>query len=343
MNTRFVLLATVVATLAACTSVPVRNSALDQARGRLNAAQVNPQVSTLAPEELKRAGESLRVAEKAWMDGATTADVDHLAYLTAQRVTIAQDSASSRAAQAVTAGAAAERDKMRLGMRTSEADMAQQKLAVSQQDNARKANELNEAAAAAERDKARLALRSGEVDAAQRQLALSQKSNADKTAELAAAEAIALQEKARMERRDARVNDLETQLRDLNAKKTERGMVVTLGDVLFDTGQSRLRSGGSSNMAKLADFFKRNPERKASVEGYTDNVGAAESNHDLSLRRASAVKSALVNLGVPADRLSTRAHGEDDPVADNGSAAGRQMNRRVEIVFVPQIDDISRK
>jgi outer membrane protein OmpA-like peptidoglycan-associated protein len=343
MNTRFALLATVVATLAACTSVPVRNSALDQARGRFNSAQVNPQITTLAPDELKRAGESLRVAEQAWTNGDTTATVDHLSYIAAQRVTIAQESASSRASQAVTAGAAAERDKMRLAMRTNEADAAQQKLAMSQQDNARKSTELAEAATANERDKTQLAKRSDEVDAAQQQLALSRQSNADKTAELAAADANALREKARTDRSDARVSDLETQLKDLNAKKTERGMVVTLGDVLFDSGQSRLSPDSSRNMRKLADFFKRNPERKASVEGYTDNVGAVNANHDLSQRRATSVMTALVNLGVPADRLSTRAHGEDDPVANNDSAAGRQMNRRVEIVFEPQSEEISKK
>ena len=336
MTTRFVLLASVVATLAACASVPARNSALDQATGRFNAAQLNPQISTLAPDELKRAGESLRVAEQAWRDDGPKTTVDHLAYMAAQRVTIAQESASTRASQAVTAGAAAERDKMRLAMRTNEADAAQQKLAVSQQDNARKATELSAAAAATERDKAQLATRGSEVDAAQQQLALSQKSNADKTAELAAADAAALREKTR-------VSDLETQLKDLNAKKTDRGMVVTLGDVLFDSGQSRLSPDGSRNMFKLADFFKRNPERKASVEGYTDNVGAANANYDLSQRRATSVMAALVNLGVPADRLSTRAHGEDDPVANNDSPAGRQMNRRVEIVFAPRSDDISKK
>jgi outer membrane protein OmpA-like peptidoglycan-associated protein len=343
MNTRFALLASVVATLAACSSVPVRNSALDQASLRYNSAKASSEISTLAPDELKRAGDSLRVAEQAWMNGDTTANVDHLAYMTAQRVTIARESASARASQAVTAGAAAERDKMRLAMRTSEADTAQQRLAMAQQENARKAAELTEAAAATERDKAQLALRSDAVDAAQQQLAVSRQGNADKTAELAAADAAALREKARTDRSDARVSDLETQLKDLNAKKTERGMVVTLGDVLFDTGQSRLSPDSSRNMLKLADFFKRNPERKASVEGYTDNVGAANANHDLSQRRATSVMTALVNMGVPADRLSTRAHGEDDPVANNDSAAGRQMNRRVEIVFAPQSDDISKK
>ena len=230
---------------------------------------------------------------------AKLATVDHLAYLTVQRVTIAQDTATSRAAQAVTAGAAVERDRMRLEQRTSEADTAE------------------------------------------RQLAASQRSNARKTAELAEADAAAQRDRARVERRDARVSDLETQLKELNARKTDRGMVVTLGDVLFDTGQARLLPEGSRNMVKLADVFRQDPRRRASIEGYTDSTGNAGANIELSSRRAIAVRTALMDLGVAADRLSTQAHGAEHPAASNATAAGRQMNRRVEIVFAPQADDVS--
>ena len=294
MNTRtptFALL-TLTAALAACSSVPERNAALEQARGSYNSAQADPQVARLAPDELKRAGEALRVADQARASGDSVASVDHLAYLTTQRVTIAQETASSKAAQAVTAGAAAERDKLRLAQRTNEADLAQQQLAQSQQSNARKSSELAVADATAQRDQ-------------------------------------------------ARVSDLESQLKDLNAKKTERGMVVTLGDVLFDSGQSKLLVGSQPNMVKLAEVFKRNPQRRASIEGFTDSVGGAAMNMDLSQRRASAVMSALVDLGVPADHRTTKAFGAGQPVASNGTAAGRQLNRRVEIVFAPESGGLS--
>jgi outer membrane protein OmpA-like peptidoglycan-associated protein len=301
MNIRMLVLTTLAAALAACSTIPDRNIALDAARDRYNVAQRDPQVAALAPDELKRAAESLRIAEKARTDGEALGTVNHLAYMTSQRVTIAQDTAASRGAQAVTAGAAAERDRMRLAVRTNEVDVAQQRLA------------------------------------------LAQGSDARKTAELAQADAAAARDRARLERRDARVSDLEMQLADLNAKKTERGIVVTLGDVLFDSGQSRLLAAGQGNMVKLADVFRRNPQRTASIEGYTDSVGPAGANYELSGRRASAVMTALVNLGVPADRLSTKAHGEEMPAASNDTAAGRQMNRRVEIVFTPQAGDVSMK
>jgi outer membrane protein OmpA-like peptidoglycan-associated protein len=294
MNIRVLSLVTLAGTLAACSSMPDRNANLDRASGSYKSAQSDPQVAALAPDELKAAGDSLRVADKAWTDGVAPATVDHLAYMTSQRVVIAQETAASKAAQAVTAGAAAERDRTRLAVRTNEADLAQEKLALSQQSNAQKAGELAAADANAQRDQ-------------------------------------------------ARVNDLEMQLKDLNAKKTDHGMVVTLGDVLFDSGKSKILPGGARNMVKLADFFKRNPQSKASIEGYTDSVGAANANFELSERRAGAVMTALVDHGVPADRLSTKAHGAENPVASNGTAAGRQMNRRVEIVFAPNSEGVSTK
>jgi len=294
MNTRILTLAALAASLAACSMTPERNVALDQARGRYATAQADPQVTALAPDELKRANESLMAAEKARVDGDGKARIDHLAYMASQRVTIAQDTASSKAAQGVVTGAAAERDRTRLAERTSEADTATRKLAVSQQ------------------------------------------GNAQKTAELASAE-------LRMQRGDQRVGELEMQLKDMNARRTERGMVVTLGDVLFDTGQARILPDGDGRMGKLAEFFKRHPQRTASIEGYTDNVGSPGSNVDLSQRRAQAVVAALVDRGVSSGRLSTQAHGEEGPAASNATPAGRQLNRRVEVVFPMSPDDTPAK
>jgi outer membrane protein OmpA-like peptidoglycan-associated protein len=289
------------AMLGACSSMPDRNAALDQARSRFNLAQGDSQVAALAPDELSRAGESLRVADKAWTDGNSPVTVDHLAYMASQRVTIAQETASSKASQTTIANAGAERDRMRLESRTMEAESAKRDLTVSQQNSAMKSTQLANAEASAN----------------------------------ATAAATALREQESAMRNAAAINDLQSQLSELNAKKTDRGMVVTLGDVLFATGDAKLLAAGNNSMVKLAEAFKSNPQRKATIEGYTDSVGAPNANYTLSERRASSVMMALTNLGVPADRLSTRAHGEDDPVADNGTAVGRQMNRRVEIVFAP--------
>lgn len=305
MKYRALYSVTLLALVSACSSVPDRNVALESARSQFNVARNDPQVSSQAPAELKRAGEALRDADQARSSGESTVNVDHLAYLTSQRVVIARETAASRASQAITASAAAERDRLRLDARTNEVNAAQQQLAVSERNNAQKAADL----------------------------ALAEQSNAQKTADLAAAEANAARSNARIERRDQRVNDLEAQLRELNAVKTERGMVVTLGDVLFDTGKAELLPDGGKNVAKLAEFFRRYPDRTATIDGHTDSVGNANANFTLSERRASAVVSALISQGVAANRLTMRGHGAAMPAADNGTPAGRQMNRRVEVVF----------
>ncbi|RZJ05175.1 MAG: DUF4398 domain-containing protein, partial [Rubrivivax sp.] len=139
MNTRLLLPPLSLLTLlvlGGCASVPDRNVALDQARSRLAAVQAQPQTAALAADELKQATEALRVAEAARAAGEPLANVDHLAYLASRRTVIAEETAASRAAQAVTASAAAERDRLRLAMRTREADAAQVKLNAAEQANA---------------------------------------------------------------------------------------------------------------------------------------------------------------------------------------------------------------
>ncbi len=126
---------------------------------------------------------------------------------------------------------------------------------------------------------------------------------------------------------------LEAQLKDLNATKTDRGMVVTIGDVLFDTNKAELKPGGMRNVEKLAGFFKQYPQRTALVEGFTDSVGSESSNASLSGRRADSVRTAMVDMGVGPERLATHGYGEAYPVAGNENAAGRQLNRRVEIIL----------
>ena len=122
-------------------------------------------------------------------------------------------------------------------------------------------------------------------------------------------------------------------LADLQAKKTDRGMVVTLGDVLFDSGQATLKPGANLVLDRLVTFMAQNPQTKVRIEGHTDSTGSADFNQALSQRRADAVAMALENRGLSSDRVTAIGRGQDFPVASNSSAAGRQQNRRVEIVF----------
>ena len=128
-------------------------------------------------------------------------------------------------------------------------------------------------------------------------------------------------------------SQLQQQIDELNAKQTERGLVMTLGDLLFATGRSELRAGTANNLGKLAIFLGQHPERQVLIEGHTDNVGSEEMNLSLSQRRADSVMHYLTNQGVSPSRLGASGKGESMPVAGNESASGRQMNRRVEIII----------
>ena len=108
--------------------------------------------------------------------------------------------------------------------------------------------------------------------------------------------------------------------------------MLTLGDVLFDTGQASLKPGAGTTVDRLAQFMGDYPERSVRIEGHTDSVGSDETNQALSERRAVAVRDALVALGVDAGRIMTIGYGEARPIASNDTPAGRLQNRRIEIV-----------
>ena len=127
--------------------------------------------------------------------------------------------------------------------------------------------------------------------------------------------------------------ELQRQIDALQAKPTDRGLIVTLGDVLFDTGKASLKAGATSNLNKLVAFLNEYSDRTVLIEGYTDSVGSEDYNQGLSERRADSVKSYLAGQGIGSIRLSAAGKGESDPVASNDSAAGRQQNRRVEVVI----------
>lgn len=126
---------------------------------------------------------------------------------------------------------------------------------------------------------------------------------------------------------------LQQEIDGLNAKATERGLVVTLGDVLFQTGKSNLKGGSTTNLSKLAIFLNTYKDRTVIIEGHTDSVGSEGANQSLSQRRANAVQSYLAHKGIDGGRLTSTGLGESSPVAGNDTATGRQQNRRVEVII----------
>jgi outer membrane protein OmpA-like peptidoglycan-associated protein len=306
------------AVLAACNTLPASDSPIMLARADYASAQANPQVNALAPLELKQAGDALDRANAASAKREDDKVVDHLAYVAKQQVTIARETAAQKAAEQAVAAVGAERDRVRLEARTREADSAQRSAELSQR-QAEGARRSAEASQRQSEESQRSAESSQRVAMAERQ---------------AATDAQQASASARQQAMDAegRARQLEAQLAALEARKTERGMVITLGDVLFDTNRAQLSMGGMRNVQKLADFFKQYPKRTVMIEGFTDSTGTQGRNQGLSNERADSVRVALLGMGVNADRITSRGYGESYPVAGNETAAGRQLNRRVEVV-----------
>lgn len=154
-------------------------------------------------------------------------------------------------------------------------------------------------------------------------------------AEKRAEEALSQAEKERREAEQARqrAEELAERVNKLEAERTERGLVLTLGDVLFDFDKATLKPGGERAVDKLAQFMQEYPDRNVMIEGFTDSVGPEDYNEQLSRERANSVRRALLNKGISSSRIQIRGYGERYPVASNETEAGRQQNRRVEVII----------
>ncbi|ROQ20777.1 uncharacterized protein DUF4398 [Marinimicrobium koreense] len=194
--------------------------------------------------------------------------------------------------------------------------MATQKVAIAQAKATTRYAEDQRAQLGEERSEARLESRTREVSRARDDAEQARYSEAQGAAEAT-----------------RQAEEYQRQIDALQAEVTDRGLVLTLGDVLFATGSADLQPGANSNLDKLVSFLNEYPERRVQVEGHTDSVGSAEYNQALSQRRADSVSRYLVQHGITSQRISATGIGMNQPVASNDNAMGRQQNRRVEIII----------
>ncbi len=248
---------------------------------------------------------------------------------------------SERAQKAEAERAAADEARARA---ESAADRLAQEKAAAEQASARSAREKTEAdaqRAAAERarseaEQATQALARQKAEAEQAAQALArQKAEADAARQASDAEAARARSDAQQAEQDKAA--LRERLRQqlniiLETRETARGLIVNMSDVLFDTGRATLRPGAREKLAKVAGIVLTYPGLNLEVEGHTDGIGAADYNQDLSERRASAVRAFLIQEGISTGSIGARGYGKEQPVATNGTAAGRQQNRRVELI-----------
>jgi outer membrane protein OmpA-like peptidoglycan-associated protein len=282
--------------LVGCASAPEAPPELLAARSAVQSAESDPAVLSHAPNELRRATASLSKANMLLSQREALSEITTAAYVAQQQARTAIALARAKVDEEAIKTAEADRERARADMRTAEAQRAQMRANAAE---GRAASAENRALTAEQR-----------AAAANADAAAAQASAAD-----AQAQALLLQQ----------------QLSDLRARPTDRGALVTLGDVLFEFNRADIKATGQNELRKLAEFLKKHPDRQVLIEGHTDDIGSNSYNENLSRRRAEAVASALSAMGVPSPRVTSVGYGESYPVAANNTDTNRALNRRVEV------------
>ena len=209
--------------------------------------------------------------------------------------------------------------------------LARERVAIAQQKSETNAIQKKINLSGTQRDKAILDAKQQKINQLGAQVS-QQKSDAQTASEKLKQDK-AQRDKAILDAKQQKILSLREKLSNLKAKETNRGLVLTLGSVLFDLNKSTLKTGATKNLDKLSEFMKNDPKRNVMIEGYTDSTGKPEYNKRLSIRRAKAVRNTLVNDGINPQRIVTKGYGSHYSLATNKTAEGRQENRRVEIVI----------
>jgi outer membrane protein OmpA-like peptidoglycan-associated protein len=310
--------------LGSCATAPKKDLALERVRSQLNALKADEELAGFAVVAIGEAERSLRTAEQAVGDEMYRF---HLVYMADRRIQIAR--------------AMAQREQLELTF---------DELSVERNDLLVRASQLETEKARAEAEQARLLFAASAEDAErqrrEKEAALQQGAESARNAEMALEEATQARRLAEsraseveLARREAelaieQVDTLKRQLENLQLRQTESGVVVTLGDVLFESGEVELAEGAHASLVEVVDLLQSEPDKQIRVEGHTDSVGDSASNLSLSEQRAAAVMRALVSLGVDQARVTSVGLGEDFPIASNDDEDGRSRNRRVDVILL---------
>jgi outer membrane protein OmpA-like peptidoglycan-associated protein len=311
--------------LAACQSAPKKDLALERVRTSLDQLQADETLAGYAPLALGEAERALRRAEQA----TKPLEREHLIYMAEKQIDIAR--AMAQREQSLEAYDALEDERNAMRVRASELETAQAReeaaqarllMAASAEDAERRRREAETA-----REQELSASREAEMAREEAQQARRLADSRASEAELARREA---------ELAMAQMDSLKRQLENLQLRETESGVVVTLGDVLFNTGETVLRDEAMTSLIEVVDLLQTEPDKAIRIEGHTDTTGPAETNLRLSQERADSVMAALVSLGVDAGRMKAVGMGEDFPIASNDDEEGRSSNRRVDVILLDE-------
>lgn len=211
--------------------------------------------------------------------------------------------------------------------------LARQRVAIARETVAMRSAEQAASETGTDRTRIQLEARTQEVNSAQRQADVAKSDALAAQQGTERARAVATEAQLQADLAQAQNQQLQERLRELNAKPSPQGILLTLGDVLFDTDKAQLKPAGLQLVRQLAVVLRDYPTHTAQVDGFTDSTGTEAHNLTLSGQRAEAVRNALVSEGVSSTRVTTRALGTSNPVASNATADGRLLNRRVEIML----------
>lgn len=335
----------VVGLLAACATTPQNVSQLERAEAAVEALVSDPRVRRYAPGEMQEAETLVERAREQWREGAERSDVLHLAQLTETQVSIARESAELNRLEARVDELSNQREVLSLEARAARAE--REALRIESERSSAEAqaarSEAERMAEAARRARAERAAREAEME---RREADQQRGMAQQEAEAQRQQRLVAERRSRELEDEARrmseeAERLQSQIAELEARPTDRGLVLTLGsDVLFDLDRYELREGAASTVDRIAEFLNEYDQRQVLVEGFTDSTGARDYNMRLSERRADSVRDALIGRNVDTARIDTRGYGPDYTVASNDTQAGRQLNRRVEVIISDNDEDV---
>jgi outer membrane protein OmpA-like peptidoglycan-associated protein len=310
----------------ACTTAPKKDLALEQVRNQLEELKANDELAGYAPLALGEAERALRQAEMT--KGSKTQRI-HLIYMADRRIQIARAVAQHEQLEEESVRLGDERNRMLVKASQIEAERARleadqaRMMSQATAEDAERAREEAVEAQQREAESARSAQQAQEEAAQARALAASSVTAAD----LARREADLALEQA---------DTLRRQLENLQLRQTESGVVVTLGDVLFQSGETQLREEAMASLVEVVDLLQSEPDKKIRIEGHTDSTGNPATNLEISEQRSNAVFEALVSLGVDASRVTAAGMGQDFPIASNDTEEGRARNRRVDVILLDE-------
>lgn len=313
---------------------------MERAKKAYAEAKANPNVEAYAPLQLQEAGKALQAAEAAEQAKETDA-ILQLGYIAEKKTWFAVTTADGKVAERNIDKLNVENAELIAKKRTLEAERAKRETGMAMSEAERARREAGMATSEAERAKREAEKAMGEAEQA-RMGAAADRMAAAADAERAAiakqqaeqAKSAAEAEAAKAAEAKAEADQLMRELSELKAQQTERGIVLTIGDVLFATGKANLSPDANKSVAKLAEFLKKYQKRNVLIEGHTDSVGKDDYNLTLSRNRADSVKSNLVGNGIEAGRITTVGYGKKFPLASNDTKAGKAQNRRVEVIIL---------